>query len=177
MFLNLLMFNVRKVGQVEYNLACRNRILLRGENGSGKSTVKEGLIFALTGRDSSGGQCPTHLIARGENGLRVVLKTTEGWVIKRTLTLKKNSTLTLEKDNVLEFKVNNTDLLETLGLSLESLGAIPPDIYMSAVIPGFFMSQTSVRRFSMLSMILPQFDRAEYVSGISGYSKQDVMYM
>jgi hypothetical protein len=177
MFLNLLMFNVRKAGDVRYDFSHLNRILLRGENGAGKSTVREGLIFALTGRDSSGGQCPIHLIARGENSLRVVLKT-KSWTIKRTLTLKKNSSLTLEKDNVPEFKVNNAELLEFLGVSLEGLGApLPPDIYMSAVIPGFFMSQTSARRFSMLSMVLPQFDRAAYVASLSGYSEQDVLYM
>jgi energy-coupling factor transporter ATP-binding protein EcfA2 len=176
MFLNLLMFNVRKAGSVEYVFSDRGRILLSGKNGAGKSTIKEALAFALTGRDSTGGQCPVHLVSRGSTGLKVVLKTRD-WTIKRTLTLKKSSSLTVESDNIPEFKANNADLLKIIGHAPEGPDGIPGDIYLAAVLPGLFMAQTPSKRFSMLSTILPKFDRAKYVSDISGYSYGEVMHM
>lgn len=168
MFLGLTMVNVRRAGQVSYCFDDKNRIILRGMNGSGKTTVCEALTFALTGRDASGGLCPTHLIARAENGLKTIVAVGK-WELVRTLTRKKNTTLTARHGNDPEFKVTNSQLFDILGFENMS-----PDVYTAATVPGFFMQQPSTKRFSILSMILPRFDRTKFVAEFSGFSEEIV---
>jgi hypothetical protein len=132
----------------------------------------EGLAFTLTGRDSSGGQCPTHLISRDEDKLKTDLET-GNWTITRTLTQKKNSTLSIRFDKGPKINTNQTRLFEMLTGDPE----LSELVYLAAVIPGFFMRQNPSKRFSLLSMILPRIDRVKFVADYSGFSTEDVSRM
>jgi len=167
MFESLYMDNVRTAGEILYTFA--GRVFIRGRNGVGKSTVLEGLCFAVTGRDSSGEACPTHLIARGEKSMRVRAKLDE-WVITRSLTLKKNSSLTLERPGVPAFSLSQSDLTKALSL-------VDLDVYLAATVPGYFMGMTPAKRFSLLSSILPKIDRVSYLSEASGFTPGAVSVM
>lgn len=172
MFLKLTMENVRKAGTVHYHFQDHKRLVLSGENGSGKSSVLEALSFTLTGRDSSGGQCPTHLVSRGEERLKTDLET-KNWTITRTLTSKKNSTLSVKYDNGPKINMNQTRLFEMI-MGDADLSEL---VYLSAVVPGFFMRQPAIKRFSLLSMLLPKIDRVKFVSDISGFPEAEVHKM
>lgn len=169
MFLKLSMENVRKKGLVHYHFQNMKRAALVGENGSGKSSVLEALVFTLTGRDSSGGQCPTHLITRGEERLKTDLET-GNWTITRTLTQKKNSTLSIRFDQGPKININQTRLFEMLMGDAE----FSELAYLSAVVPGFFMRQNPHKRFALLSSILPKIDRVKFVADYSGFSEEMV---
>ena len=172
MFLKLSMENVRKKGLVHYHFQDCKRLVLEGENGAGKSSVLEALIFTLTGRDSSGGQCPTHLITRGEERLKTDLET-GNWIITRTLTQRKNSTLSIRFDKGPKINTNQDRLFEMLTGDAE----LSELVYLSAVVPGFFMRQNPSKRFSLLSMILPRMDRVKFVANYSGFSEEEVSRM
>ena len=169
MFLKLSMENVRKKGLVHYHFQNMKKVALMGENGSGKSSVLEALIFTLMGRDSSGGQCPTHLITRGEERLKTDLET-GNWTITRTLTQKKNSTLSIRFDQGPKININQTRLFEMLMGDAE----FSELAYLSAVVPGFFMRQSPHKRFALLSSILPKIDRVKFVADYSGFSEEMV---
>lgn len=171
MLLGLFTKDVRINGEVEYAFT-GDSLLISGKNGAGKSTICEAICYALTGRDSSGGPCPVHLIARGASGLLVHLTLNSGWEIRRSLTMKKNSTLSVSKNGGPEFKVTQQGLTEILGLA-----DLAPEIYLAATIPGYFMRMPSSKRFSMLSMILPQINRAKHISERCGFSEEEVSIM
>jgi DNA repair exonuclease SbcCD ATPase subunit len=172
MFLKLTMENVRKAGTVHYHFQSHKRLVLRGENGSGKSSVLEALAFTLTGRDSAGGQCPTHLVSRGEERLKTELET-KNWTLTRTLTQKKNSTLSIKFDSGPKININQTRLFEML-MGDADLSEL---VYLAAVVPGFFMRQNPSKRFVLLSTILPKMDRVKFVSDFSGFSPELVSRM
>lgn len=167
MFLKLSVENVRKKGLVHYHFQNLKKVALVGENGSGKSSVLEALVFTLTGRDSSGGLCPTHLITRGEERLKTDLET-GNWTITRTLTQKKNSTLSIRFDQGPKINTNQTRLFEMLMGDAE----FSELAYLSAVVPGFFMRQNPHKRFALLSSILPKIDRVKFVADYSGFSEE-----
>lgn len=172
MFLKLSLENVKKGGARCFHFQNFKRLVLKGENGAGKSSVLEALIFTLTGRDSAGGQCPTHLITRGEERLKTELET-KHWTLSRTLTSKKNSTLSIKFDSGPRININQTRLFEMIMGDPEFSDLV----YLCAVMPGFFMRQNPSRRFTLLSMLLPKMDRVKFVADFSGFSEEMVSRM
>ena len=134
---------------------------LEGRNGAGKSSFIEAVIFALTGRDSSGGQAPAHLIRTGASRAVVCLKT-EHWVVERSITRKNNSTLKFSRISEgvqlspTMTQVTQTELRELLGLSEQLL--------IASMLPGFFMRQPAEKRLGILSEVTPKIDRNSLVA-------------
>lgn len=172
MFSKLSMENVRNSGTRCYHFQNHKRLVLSGENGSGKSAVLEALTFALTGRDSAGGQYPTHLISKGEERLKTELSTND-WTIYRTLTTRKNSTISIRFGDGPKINTIQERLFEMI-MGDENLSEL---VYLAAVVPGFFMRQNPHKRFSLLSTILPKIDRVKFVADYSGFSEEMVAKM
>lgn len=126
---------------------------LQGINGTGKSTIKEAICFALMGTDSYGTKAPVHLISEGQDKAQVII-TTDKADISRTINRKsKSGTLKLTRDGLthnLTQKDLNTMLAEL-------------DTFLSVFVPGFFMgySMDSKKRLSVLTSLLPKIDRFE----------------
>lgn len=145
--------------------ACDQRhfIDVSGQNGVGKSSILEAFIFALTGRDSSGGPSPTHLIKKGSERMQVTLWMGMGrWGVSRSLTEKKNGSLKICVMAGIWKNVTQTELMTALNLNEE--------IIIAALVPGFFMRQPQQKRVKLLSEMTPKIDRNQIVAAMCGVS-------
>ena len=141
------------------------RTSLSGKNGVGKTTVLEALCFAFTGRDSSGGQCPIHLIARDKESMKVTLTLDWGSIV-RTLTRKKNGTLKLVRQNI-AFYPTQTEFREQHLCHQEG-------VFLAATVPGYLMTQAADRRLALIAEVTPRFDRYEILATLSGIPLEDI---
>ena len=145
---------------------------LEGKNGAGKSSFIEAAIFALTGKDSAGGQAPSHLI-RTEASRAVVYLETENWAVERSITRKNNSTLKFSR--VIEGQQINPTMTQITQTELRELLGISEQLLIASMIPGFFMKQPSEKRLGILSEVTPQLDRNGLVARMCNKSPQWVV--
>jgi hypothetical protein len=143
-------------------------IHLRGKNGVGKSSVLEALVFALTGRDSSGAPFPTHFIKKGTERTSVALRTPT-WTISRSLTEKKNGTLKIRRFEGVSMNITQAELMQSFGVTEE--------LILSALVPGYFMRLTQSKRLKILSESTPKIDRNAIVANLCGRSESWVKRM
>jgi len=133
-----------------------NQIVVRGKNGSGKTSLLEAIIFALTGFDLSGRPKPTHFIKRGSESLKTTL-----WfgsdVVTRTLTRKGNGTFRIDHASG---SVTQTAFRSYLGCDEESV--------LAAVVPGFFMRQSDDRRKRLISKSFEAMSKKTLVAQVDG---------
>lgn len=136
------------------------RVELRGENGARKSSVREAIAFAFTGRDSLGTPKSTHLISMGEESCEVEVMTRRGTVIKRTITRKGAQTLRMQMPGGEERVVSPAEFEEML---------CPADVFLSVFVPGYLLDQLpQTRQNIVLSYILPPVDRRALVESLTG---------
>jgi len=133
-----------------------NRIAVSGRNGSGKTTILEAIIFALTGFDLSGRPKPVQLIKRGSESLKTTL-----WfgsdIVTRTLTRKGNGTFRIDHASG---SVTQTAFRSYLGCDEDSV--------LAAVVPGFFMRQSDERRKRLISKSFEAMSKKTLVSQVEG---------
>ncbi len=146
---------------VEYVFGRTNKIL--GRNGAGKSSIKEALSFLFTGCDSAGRRAPTHLISWGEDSCRVEVHT-EKAVVTRTLSQSKKTGLRIDQAGR-GVPMNQSDLENRLMASSE--------LFMSVLLPGYFMGLSETKQLAVLSEILPPIDRHALLSEIVGHALSD----
>lgn len=152
--------NFRSLDDGEFVLKEGEITKLRGANRAGKSSVREALCFAFTGRDSSGGTVPTHLIRKGEQKASVRVSTPE-FQIERTLSVKKDSVIKIYRAGAeIGTQLTQTKLLELLGVN--------EDIILSAMIPGYFMRLSSDKRLKIFSSMTPAIDRTKFIADMCG---------
>lgn len=143
-------------------------IHLCGKNGVGKSSVLEALVFALTGRDSSGGAYPTHFIKKGAERAIVVLRTPT-WSLSRSLTEKRNGTLKIRRFEGIPVNITQSELMQSFGVTEE--------LILSALVPGYFMRLPQSKRLKILSESTPKIDRNAIVANLCGKSESWVKRM
>lgn len=135
-------------------------VALRGRNGARKTTVREAVAFAFTGRDSQGSTKPLHLISMGEEACEVEVMTRKGTVIQRTLTRKGGGTLRMAMPGRELQTLTQTDFEAML---------CPADVFLSVLVPGYLLGQLPKNRQSaVLSYILPPVDRRALVARVTG---------
>jgi len=121
---------------------------IKGANGIGKSSVADAFAFLYCGTDRFGNQNPQHLINKEMDKLKLVGSTDSLVEISRTLTNKGSSTLKITKNGVSNV-LNQQKLSEMLGT---------PNVFLSAIMPGYFMSLSTEKRKDVLKEILPDVD-------------------
>jgi len=133
----------------------KNRLI--GENGVGKTTVREAITFGFLGTDSEGNRNPRHLITTGQSSAKVIV-TTDKAEISRTLSAKGNGTLKLIRQGV-PTTLTQSQLEQMLGST---------DLFLSALIPGHFMKAGSEKQHKVISEVQPKVDREKLLFEISG---------
>lgn len=140
---------------VTHSFHQKNRI--RGPNGSGKTSIKEAISFLFTGTDSAGNRNPQHLISTDKDLARITVITDKA-EISRTLTRKGNGTLKLTRNGVSQALTQTQ--METM------IGSV--DLFLSAFIPGYFLSLPSEKQHKLISEVSPKVDRLALVKELSG---------
>lgn len=120
-------------------------VRISGRNGVGKTTLREALIFALTGRDSLGRVNPHHLIKRGSESLRVTLNLT-GTTLTRTLTQKGNGSV----------KLSTLPGKYLTQAQFRAHMCYDEELALCALLPGFFMKQTPEKRRKLITKAFPK---------------------
>jgi chromosome segregation ATPase len=159
--------NFRAHESVKYEL--HQRTMIRGQNGTGKSTIKEALAFIFCGTDSLGGKNPQHLI-RSQSDDKAIMRgkmVTDRAEIERSLSKKGNSTIKIIREGV-PTTVTQTQLQGMLGNI---------DVVLSAMVPGYFLGLSSDRQSKALADILPPVDREALFEELAGFplSKEEVL--
>lgn len=142
--------------------------LVTGQNGAGKTSIREAICFAFTGTDSVGNRRPRHLISNGEVALKTTL-TTDKATFVRTLTDKGNGTLKLIRNGI-PSSLTQSQLEAMLGSS---------DLFLSAFIPGYFLDLTVEKQHAVLFEVQPKVDRIallEELSEIQLTSEEKIRY-
>ena len=139
--------------------------LLEGMNGAGKSSFIEAVVFALTGRDSAGGQAPIHLIRTGAPRAVVLLKT-DNWVIERSITQKNNGTLKFSR--IVHGQQLSPAMTQITQTELRELFGMSETLMIASMIPGYFMRQPADKRLALLSEVTPRIDRNALVAEMCG---------
>lgn len=125
---------------------------ISGRNMSGKTTLREAIIFCFTGRDSIGNQAPTHLISRDADKCKVTV-VTDKVMLSRSLTNKKSSTIKIQRHGVPEGQTLTQTQLEAF--------LCEPEVFIAATVPGFFFSMPPNKQHSVLTDILPKISKFE----------------
>jgi hypothetical protein len=140
--------------------------LISGKNKSGKTTIKEAICFAFTGKDSAGsGTIPTHLISVGSDKLRVEVVTTKV-TITRTLTQNRNSTLRIVREGS----------GGTLTQAEFEKAFCTSDLFLSIFVPGFFMKLAPSKKQQVLSEACGAIDRKALLAELFGGSVDDFVH-
>ena len=145
-----------KGASASHELGQRN--ILRGFSGSGKSRIKDAIAFLFCGTDSFGARNPTHLISTGQESMSVSI-TTDKSIITRTLTRKGNGTI--------KVKINDVDTTYTQTQFESMIGT--PDVFLSAMIPGYLFGLTQAKRMEVLTEVLPKLERLPLVQELLGF--------
>lgn len=116
------------------------RVLVTGENGASKTSLKDALIFALTGLDGSGSTSAPHLLRNGSESLKVTIGLEGGLMFHRSLTQKGNGSIRVCKPY--DQTVTASDFRKMMGYN--------EDLAMCAIIPGHLMSQSEDARRKLI---------------------------
>lgn len=136
------------------------KVFISGANGVGKTTIREALCFAFTGRDSIGNPTPTHLIGDYSDRTKVSVVSSRG-TISRTLTKKKNTTAKWSApQGDVPFVIDKPSEFETSMLA----NGVSNEVYLSTTVVGYFMSLPTAKRQQIFSKILPSIDRYAHVA-------------
>lgn len=130
---------------------------IRGKNGAGKTTIREGICFAFCGTDSVGTRNPQHLIRTDQPSTKVTVKTDKA-EISRTLTRKGSSTIKLIRAGVPQ-TLTQKQLEQMLG---------PMDLFLSIFVPGYFLDLTPQKQTDVINGVMPEIDRYALLKEISG---------
>lgn len=117
---------------------------LRGPNEAGKSGVKELIMFALMGTDSSGQKSPDHLISEGFEVTEASLTTDKATFIRK----KKRGTTSevkLLRDGFPPLGMNQTELSALLKMDADLLGSCHQ--------VGYFMSLPAERQLQVITAV------------------------
>lgn len=148
------------------------RVQLRGRNSARKTTVREAIAFAFTGRDSQGSAKPVHLITIGEEQCEVEVMTRKGAIIRRTLGRK--------GAGVLQMALPPGGPLTTLSQADFEAMLCPADVFLSVFVPGYLLGTLPKnRQAAVLSYVLPPVDRrglVERLHGMPGAMTLDLDY-
>lgn len=156
MALKQLSFEHFKGATASFDLGHKN--ILKGFSGSGKTRIKDALSFVFCGTDSNGTRNPTHLITIGEDKLSVAVVTDKA-TITRTLTRKGNGTLKVHNGTI-ETSYTQTQFEKMIG---------SPDLFLSAMIPGYLFQLSQAKRMEVLTEVLPKIDRNTLVTELLGF--------
>lgn len=146
---------------VEYNLGYRT--LVQGDNGLGKSTIKEAFVWCLTGCDSSGNEKATTKLVNDskpkytEVAIDLTLDEEPQTIIRR----KKGSTNTLYWN---EKKVNTSDIAREIFQN--------KNVFLSIVNPYYFPSLAPKDAKALLSDVLKPVSREEIFKELGDYLKK-----
>jgi len=132
--------------------------MLKGHNGSHKTTILHAIAFALCGTDAWGNQAPIFMISNETDKMKVIIHT-ERSVIQRSLTRKKSSNLRLKVNDIWN-TINQTDMVGWIG---------PADHILSVLNPKFFFSLSDDKKKALIVNIFPKVDRLELVESITGF--------
>ena len=136
-----------------------SRVQLLGANGARKSTVREAVAFAFTGKDSTGASNPTHLISMGEDWCEVEVQTRKGATLRRTLT---------RRGPQLQLSLPGQEAVDYTQGKFEDL-LCPADVFLSVLVPGYLLSaMTKPRQAAVLSYMLPPVNRIAYMESSVG---------
>jgi DNA repair exonuclease SbcCD ATPase subunit len=119
--------------------------LIKGKNEAGKSSISKAIAFGMMGVDTDGGKNPDHLVSIGFETMEVSLTTNKGTTFKRTKKLGATSKLKLIREGIPATDLNQTDLMNQVGLSL--------DLFMSCWLTGYFMKLPAASRLKVLGEI------------------------
>lgn len=122
--------------------------IITAKNGVGKSSLADAIAFVYCGTDRYGNAKPLHLINKDCDGCKVTVTSDKGVQIVRTLTSKKNGSIKVIRDGIPN-SINQTHLNGLLG---------PRDVFLSAIMPGYFMALTPSNRKIVLREVLPKVD-------------------
>lgn len=137
-----------------------SRVQLKGRNGARKTTIREAIAFAFTGRDSQGTTKPTHLISFGQDACEVEVMTRKGAVINRRLTMQGGGHLWIMTSGAQRVLTQ---------AELEAM-LCPADVFLSVLVPGYLMGTLPKnRQTAVLSYVLPPVDRRAIVERLTGY--------
>lgn len=143
------------------------RVQLRGQNGARKTTIREAIAFAFTGRDSLGTARPAHVITLGEEECEVEVMTRKGTIIKRALPRKGGGTLQMAMPGGPLQSLSQTDFEAML---------CPADVFLSVFVPGYLLGHLNKnRQAAVLSYILPPVDRRATLARILGVPAEETM--
>ena len=129
---------------------------IKGPNGSGKTTIKQAICFLFSGTDSAGSRNPQHLISNDQEAAKVSLQTDKA-IITRTLTKKGNSTLKVTARDV----TNSYSQTEFESMTSSS------DLFLSAFIPGYFLSLAIEKQHKIINEISPKIDRHKVIEDLA----------
>lgn len=136
-----------------------SRVQLSGMNGARKSTVREAIAFAFTGKDSTGAANPTHLISTGEESCEVEVQTRKGAILRRSLS---------RRGPQLQLCLPGQGTVDYTQSKFEEL-LCPADVFLSVLVPGYLLSaMTKPRQAAVLSYILPPVNRLAYMESSVG---------
>jgi exonuclease SbcC len=142
MILKLQDFKSNKLSEYSIN---DGLTIISGDNGSGKTSILEAIVFALYGRDFYGGTGVDRFIQEGKPSTTVVYSH-NGIEIKRSIS-RTNSSVTFNG-------------IETKQAEIET--KIPPiKIALTAINPMYFLQLTELEKRELFMKLLPSVDRRE----------------
>ena len=119
-------------------LVPRRRVQITGDKGTGKTRIRNALIFAFTGRGPSEDMRPHHLISRGQKEAAVHIKGSNGFVLTRRIDHRNRAVMTECSSSGVPFTSNTKGYNRSVGYS--------PERFLSASIPRYFMELSPLRR-------------------------------
>lgn len=135
----------------------RDHTVLKGHNGSHKTTILHSIAFALCGTDAWGNAAPVFMISNEMDKMQVIVHT-EKSTIKRSLTRKKSSNLRLKVNDIWS-TLTQTNMAQFIG---------PTEHILSVLNPKYFFTLSDAKKKELIVKIFPKVDRLELVKDIMG---------
>ena len=134
------------------------RTVLKGHNGSHKTTILHAIAFALCGTDAWGNQAPVFMISNEMDKMKVIVQT-EKSTIQRSLTRKKSSNLKIKINDVWT-PINQTSMVQFIG---------PIEHILSVLNPKYFFTLSDQKKKTLITNIFPKEDRLKLLEEILGH--------
>jgi hypothetical protein len=152
-----------RIGDLDLSLEKFN--LISGENGVGKSTLFDIVCFAFTGATRLDERLPVELLAPSGDKLQIKI-TTDKMTIERALTAKKTSTLKICGPDGIMINFTQDQLAQSTA---------PKDVFLSAIVAGYFMRIPAQRRLDVLAQLVPKASRADRLESTVGEKIPDAI--